>query len=217
VKCNRRTADVALEIALKKLKEEAEKVDGDVFHLTTDCQTRKKLELYCRKEKMRIEAKRAKTMKMTLTSVSEENLQTLMSEPMQLTVKFEEGNNYIREQVARSTDDEVQINWEEIYYWPMIKKGGANLTQKFGPLPKPRGPSNGVSQEERRATKELAIAKRLGSSNDNVLKYGSFWRLLSDLRTNGVTLMLLYASISTPEHQLGYRMNTQIIVCILKR
>jgi hypothetical protein len=29
-------------------------------------------------------------------------------------------------------------------------------------------------------------------SNDNVLKYGSFWKLLSDLRTNGVRLMLLY-------------------------
>jgi len=192
VKCNRRTAGVALEMALKKLKEEVEKTDGDVFHLTTDYQTRRKLESYFRQEKMRIEAKRAKTMKMTLTSVSEENLQTLMSEPMLLTVEFEEGINYIREQVARSTNDEVRINWEETYYWPMIKAEGENLMQRFGPLPKPRGPSNGVSQEERRATKELVIAKKFGSSNDNVLKYGSFWRLLSDLRTNGVTLMLLY-------------------------
>jgi hypothetical protein len=70
--------------------------------------------------------------------------------------------------------------------------GGKNLVQKFGPLPKPCGPSNGVSQKEGRATKELVIAKKFGSSNDNVLKYGSFWKLLSDLRTNRVTLMLLY-------------------------
>lgn len=192
VKCNRRTAGVALEIALKKLKEEVEKIDEDVSNLTTDYQTRKKLESYCRGEKMRIEAKRARTMKMTLTSVSEENLQMLLSKPMQLTVEFEDGINHIREQVARSTNDEVRINWEETYYWPMIKAEGENLVQKFGPLPKPRGPSNGVSQEERQATKELVIAKKFGSSNDNVLKYGSFWKLLSDLRTNGVTLMLLY-------------------------
>jgi hypothetical protein len=74
----------------------------------------------------------------------------------------------------------------------MIKAEGENLVQKFGPLPKSRGLSNGVSYEERRATKELVIAKKFGLSNDNVLKYGSFWKLLSDLRTNGVTLMLLY-------------------------
>jgi hypothetical protein len=55
---------------------------------------------------------------------------------------------------------EAQINWEETYYWPMIKEQGEKLAQKFGSLPKPRGPSNGVSQEERRATKELVIAKK---------------------------------------------------------
>jgi hypothetical protein len=74
----------------------------------------------------------------------------------------------------------------------MIKAEGKKLVQKFRPLPKPRGPSNGVSQEERRAAKELVITKKFGSSNDNVLKYRSFWRLLFDLRTYGVTLMLLY-------------------------
>ena len=145
VKCNRRTAGVALEIALKKLKEEMEKIDEDFFYLTTDYQARKELELYYRGEKMRIKAKRARTMKMTLTSVSKENLQTLLSKPMQLTVEFEEGINYIREQVARSTNDKAQIKWEETYYQPMIKAKGANLVQKFGPLPKPRDPSNGVS------------------------------------------------------------------------
>jgi hypothetical protein len=74
----------------------------------------------------------------------------------------------------------------------MIKAEGKKLVQKFRPLPKPHGPSNEVSQEERRAIKELVIAKKFGSSNDNVLKYRSFWRLLFDLRTHGVTLMLLY-------------------------
>jgi hypothetical protein len=59
---------------------------------------------------MRIEAKCAKTINMTLTSVSEENLQTLLSKPMQLTAEFKDGINYIREQVARRTNDKVQIN-----------------------------------------------------------------------------------------------------------
>jgi len=36
VKCYRRTAGVALEIALKKLKEKVEQIDRDVFYLTTD-------------------------------------------------------------------------------------------------------------------------------------------------------------------------------------
>ena len=36
IKWNRRTTIVALEIALKKLKEELEKIDGDFFYLTTD-------------------------------------------------------------------------------------------------------------------------------------------------------------------------------------
>lgn len=84
---------------------------------------------------MRIEAKRAKTMRMAPTSVNEEDLQTPMSEPMQLTVEFEEGINYIREQVARSTNDEVQINWEETYYRPMIKAEGEKLVQKLGHFP----------------------------------------------------------------------------------
>jgi hypothetical protein len=82
---------------------------------------------------------------MTLTSVSKENLHKLMSEPKQLAIEFEEGINYIREQVARTTNDEVQMNWEETYYWPMIKERGEKLAQRFGPLLKPRGPSNGVS------------------------------------------------------------------------
>jgi hypothetical protein len=84
---------------------------------------------------MRIEAKYVKTMKMILTSISKENLQTLISEPMLLTIEFEEGINYIREQVACSTNNEVRINWEETYYWPIIKAEGENLMQKFRPLP----------------------------------------------------------------------------------
>jgi hypothetical protein len=167
-------------MALKKLKEEGEEIDRDIFHLTMDYQTRKTSEVYFRMHKAGIDVEREKMAKMTLTSVGEENLHKLMSEPKRLTTEFEEGINYIREQVARTTNDKVQINWEETYYWPMIKAEGKKLVQKFGPLPKPRGPSNGVSQEERRATKELVIAKKFGSSNDNVLKYGSFWRLLFD-------------------------------------
>ncbi|KAH6665586.1 hypothetical protein B0J14DRAFT_660756 [Halenospora varia] len=117
--CNHRTAGVALEMALKKLKEEEAKEVGVILS----------------RRKMRIEAKRAKTMRMTPTSVNEEDLQTPMSEPMQLAVEFEEGINYIREQVARSTNDEVQINWEETYYRPMIKAEGEKLVQKLGHFP----------------------------------------------------------------------------------
>jgi hypothetical protein len=91
-----------------------------------------------------IDVEREKIAKMTLTSVGEENLHKLMSEPKRLTTKFEEGINYIREQVARTTNDKVQINWEETYYWPMIKAEGKKLVQKFGPLFKSRGLSNGV-------------------------------------------------------------------------
>jgi hypothetical protein len=36
VKYNRRTISITLEIALKKLKEEVEKTNRDVFHLTMD-------------------------------------------------------------------------------------------------------------------------------------------------------------------------------------
>ncbi|CZR57726.1 uncharacterized protein PAC_07615 [Phialocephala subalpina] len=154
---------------------------------------------------MRIEAKRTRTMNMTLASVSEESLQTLLSEPMQLTVEFEDGINYIKEQVARSTNDEVRINWEETYYWPMIKAEGENLVQKFRPLPKPRGPSNRVSQEERRATKELVIAKKFGSSNDNEFKTNCFKRpneletLLSWDKVYGPALQRLRLKVITEE------------------
>jgi hypothetical protein len=34
-KCSRRTAGVALKMALKKLKEEGEEIDRDIFHLTS--------------------------------------------------------------------------------------------------------------------------------------------------------------------------------------
>jgi hypothetical protein len=36
VKYNRRTIGITLEIALKKLKEEVEKTNRDIFHLTMD-------------------------------------------------------------------------------------------------------------------------------------------------------------------------------------
>jgi hypothetical protein len=109
-KCNRRTAGVVLEMALKKLKEEGKEIDRDIFHLTMDYQTRKTSEVYFRMYKAGIDVKREKMAKMTLTSVSEENLHKLMSEPKRLTTEFEEGINYIREQVARTTNDKVQIN-----------------------------------------------------------------------------------------------------------
>ena len=67
-------------------------------------------EVYFRMHKTGIDVKREKMAKITLTSVSKKNLHKLMLEPKQLTTEFEEGINYIREQVARTTNDKVQIN-----------------------------------------------------------------------------------------------------------
>jgi hypothetical protein len=50
-------------MALKKLKEEGEEIDRDIFHLTTDYQTRKTSEVYFREQKAGIDVEREKTMK----------------------------------------------------------------------------------------------------------------------------------------------------------
>jgi hypothetical protein len=38
----------------------------------------------------------------------------------------------------------------------------------------------------------LILALGYGTSRDNVLKWTSYWKLLSDLRNNGLTTLLLY-------------------------
>jgi hypothetical protein len=54
-----------------------------------------------------INVKREKITKMTLTSVSKENLYKLILELKQLTTKFKKRINYIREQVACTINNKV--------------------------------------------------------------------------------------------------------------
>jgi hypothetical protein len=52
----------------------------------------------------------------------------------------------------------------------------------IGPMPNPPGPKTEITPQEKVAAKRLILAIGYGTSRDNILKWTSYWKLLSDLR-----------------------------------
>lgn len=64
--------------------------------------------------------------------------------------------------------------------------------KKIGPVPKSSGRKTDITPEEKLAAKRLILAMGYGQSRDSILKWRSYWKLLSDLRSKGATTLLLY-------------------------
>ena len=62
----------------------------------------------------------------------------------------------------------------------------------IGPLPKSSGPKTEITPQEKLAAKKLILAMGYGQSRDNIFKWMSYLKLLSDLRDKGATALLLY-------------------------
>lgn len=55
-------------------------------------------------------------------------------------------------------------------------------------------PKTEITHQEKIAAKQLILAIGHGTCKDNVFKWTSYWRLLSDLRHRGAITLLLYRS-----------------------
>jgi hypothetical protein len=78
--------------------------------------------------------------------------------------------------------------WEETYYWTLIQQGA----KKIGPLPNPPGPKATITPQEKAAAKKLTVALHYGQDRGTIRKWTAYWKLLSELRDNGATALLLY-------------------------
>ncbi|KFY85332.1 hypothetical protein V498_07731 [Pseudogymnoascus sp. VKM F-4517 (FW-2822)] len=126
--------------------------------------------------------------------LAEREFQQTISEPTELTGDFREEGEYeavmkqIKIEQAMGARTQQRLSWKETYYWPMIQQ----RAKMIGPLPPLPGPKNDISPQESSAATRLVHALGLGTSPGNILKWRSYWKLLSDLRNAGATTILLY-------------------------
>jgi hypothetical protein len=124
----------------------------------------------------------------------EMEMQRLLSEPKELTGDFREESDYetavkhIKKEHADHARTRLRGLWKESYFWPMIQR----RAKMIGPLPNPSGRKTEISPQEKSAAKKLTLAMGYGQSRDNVFKWTAYWKLFSQLRTNGATTLLLY-------------------------
>jgi len=62
----------------------------------------------------------------------------------------------------------------------------------ISPLPNPLGPKTEITPQEKIAAKRLILAIGHSTSRNNIFKWTSYRKLLSDLRNRGATTLLLY-------------------------
>jgi hypothetical protein len=74
----------------------------------------------------------------------------------------------------------------------------------IGPLPNSSGLKTDITPQERIAAKRLILARGHGTSRDNIYKWTSYWKLLSELRNGGATTLLLYWTSEFKTHFFCY-------------
>jgi hypothetical protein len=128
-----------------------------------------------------------------MRELSEIELRDILAEPLELMGEFSNESDFemaikcIEKENADGTKAHLRRMWKETYYWPMIQQGA----KKVGPLPKAPGPRSQISPQEKVAARSLVAALGYGQSRNNIFKWTSYWKLLSDLREKGGTAFLL--------------------------
>ena len=76
-----------------------------------------------------------------------------------------------------------------------------DLAKMIGTLLTPSGPK---TDQERITAKRLVLAIGHSTSRSNILKWTSYWRLLSNLRNRGASSLLLYRTSEFKTHSFCY-------------
>ena len=64
--------------------------------------------------------------------------------------------------------------------------------KEMDPVPKSSGRKTDITPEEKLTAKRLVLALGCGQSRHTILKWRSYWKLLSDLHNQGATTLLCY-------------------------
>jgi len=132
--------------------------------------------------------------RLDLKELAEKELQDTLTEPSELTGEFRDENDFekiikqFEKDRANSTKTQQRSLWKETFYWPIIQQ----RAKMVGQLPNHSGPKTDITSQEKTAAKRLILALGYGISRDNIFKWTSYWKLLSDLRSHGLTTLLLY-------------------------
>jgi hypothetical protein len=197
--CNRRTARPALGAEQERLREfernELERIAEGRQQMNMTFAARRATEIYYQKEEERVRKSTEHAIaSLDLRELVERELQDTLSEPTELTGEFREENDYenaIR-QIEKEGANDIRTRqrrlWKETYYWPMIQQ----RAKMIGPLPISSGPKTDITPQEKSAARSLISAMGRGQSRDNIFKWTSYWKLLSDLRDKGATTLLLH-------------------------
>lgn len=78
--------------------------------------------------------------------------------------------------------------------------------------PNPSGPKTEITPQEKIAAKRLILVLGHGTSRDNILKWTSYWKLLSDLRNRGATTLLLYRTSEFKAHFFRYTKKLDLLL-----
>ncbi|KAH8650269.1 hypothetical protein BGZ60DRAFT_421646 [Tricladium varicosporioides] len=120
-------------------------------------------------------------------------LQDLLSEPVELIAEFSEESEYditikrIEKEYADNIRSRLRHLWKETYYWPMIQQ----RAKMIGPVSKSTGPKTDITLQEKLAAKKLLVAMGHGQGRNNIFKWTSYLKLLSNMRDKGATALLL--------------------------
>ncbi|TGO21811.1 hypothetical protein BPAE_0199g00050 [Botrytis paeoniae] len=163
----------------------------------------RKLQQYAERLKKTIESKIAH---LNIRDLAEKELLETISEPTELTGEFREESDYtsvinhIEKGIANDTRIKQRNLWRETYFWPMIQQ----RAKMIRPLPVPPGRKTLITPQEKIAAKQLVLAMGHGICRDNVFKWTSYWRLVSELRLKGAIYLLLYHSSEFKTHLFRY-------------
>jgi hypothetical protein len=152
--------------------------------------------------------------RLDIKDLAEKELLGTISEPTELTGEFREESDYtsaikhIEKGIANDTRTRQRSLWKETYFWPMIQQ----RAKMAGPLPVPPGRKALITPQEKIAAKQLILALGYGTCRDNVFKWTSYWRLLSELRLRGAISLLLYRSSEFKAHFFRHTKELDILL-----
>jgi hypothetical protein len=145
---------------------------------------------------------RDETARLGIRALVEAEMQQVLSEPKDLTGEFTEESDYeivikyIEKETANNAKTRLRRLWKEPYYWPMIQR----RAKAIGPLPNPSDRKTEITPQEKSAAKQLIAAMGYGQSRDSVFKWTAYLKLLSQLRDEGATALLLYRTYEFRSH-----------------
>jgi hypothetical protein len=217
--CNRSMCRSALDAEQQRLrdheKSELDRMAQERLQMNLSLSTRLAIEVnHQRYAKHLGITTQATIARLDASDLAKKQLQDTMSEPFELTSEFTKESDYqkvikqIEQEQATDTRNRQRSLWKESYYWPMIQQ----RAKMIDPLPNPSGRKTAITPREKVAAKQLIDALGYGTSRDNLFKWTSYWKLLSDLREQGASNLLLYRTKEFKAHFFRYAKNLEMLL-----